>query len=110
MNNQHPTTSELQQLLREKDETIKKLQKSRLGLYWDKEKEPGNVVLDYQKNLPVLARIKDKEIKSPSGEDNILIEGDNYHALTCLNYSHRGKSALYIFSYDKVDKGEHGSY
>ena len=97
MNNQPPTTSELQQLLREKDETIKKLQKSRLGLYWDKEKEPEKVVTDCQENLPVLARIKDKEIKSPSGEDNILIEGDNYHALTCLNYSHQGKiDVIYI--------------
>ena len=24
----------------------------------------------------------------------MLIEGDNYHALTCLNYSHKGKIGL----------------
>ena len=91
-------TEELKQLLTEKEEEIKnkdaeikKLKAARLGLYWDKEKEPEKVVIDCQENLPVLARIKDKEIKGSSGEENILIEGDNYHALTCLNYSHKEK-------------------
>ena len=28
---------------------------------------------------------------------NLMIEGDNYHALTCLNYTHQGKiDVIYI--------------
>ena len=91
--------TELRQLLIEKDGEIKKLKMARLGLYWDKEREPEKVVMDCRENLPVLARVKDKEIKNPMGMggENILIEGDNYHALTCLNYSHQEKiDVIYI--------------
>ena len=83
--------------LKEKEKEIERLQKTKLGLYWDKEKEPEQVVLDCENNLPVLKRIKNKEIKSKTGEENILIEGDNFHALTCLNYTHKGKiDVIYI--------------
>ncbi|BBM89970.1 adenine-specific DNA-methyltransferase [Spirochaetota bacterium] len=83
--------------IEEKNKEIEQLQKTRLGLYWDKEKEPEQVVLDCENNLPVLKRIKGKEIKSDKGEENILIEGDNFHALTCLNYTHQGKiDVIYI--------------
>jgi adenine-specific DNA-methyltransferase len=56
------------------------------------------VVLDCENNLPVLKRVKGKEIKeSKNWEDNILIEGDNYHALTVLNYTHQEKiDVIYI--------------
>ena len=88
---------ELQKLLDKKEKEIENLQKKRLGLYWDKEKEPEQVVLDCEHNLPVLKRIKNKEITSETGEENILIEGDNFHALTCLNYTHKGKiDVIYI--------------
>jgi len=64
---------------------------------WDREKEPEQVVLDCENNLPVLKRVKGKEIKTDDGEDNILIEGDNYHALTVLNYTHKEKiDVIYI--------------
>ncbi len=70
------------------------------GLVWDSEREPEQVVLNCEHNLPVLKRIKGKEIREPknnSQEDNILIEGDNYHALTVLNYTHQGKiDVIYI--------------
>ena len=48
--------------------------------------------------LPVLTEVKNKNIKNdPSGRENILIEGDNYHALSVLNYTHRGKiDVIYI--------------
>ena len=55
---------------------------------------------DCENNLPVLKRVKGKEIREPKNngqEDNILIEGDNYHALTVLNYTHQGKiDVIYI--------------
>lgn len=61
------------------------------GLVWDREKEPEQVVLDCENNLPILERIKTKEIKTNENDDNIFIQGDNYHALTVLNYTHKGK-------------------
>ena len=67
------------------------LASKKYGLVWDSEREPEQVVLDCENNLPVLKRVKGKEIRDPKVnglEDNILIEGDNYHALTVLNYTH----------------------
>jgi len=67
------------------------LDSKKYGLVWDREKEPEQVVLDCENNLPILKRVKEKEIKTNESEDNILIEGDNYHSLTVLNYTHKGK-------------------
>ena len=76
------------------------LASKKYGLNWDAEREPEDVVLDCENNLPVLKRVKGKEIHEPKNngqEDNILIEGDNYHALTVLNYTHQGKiDVIYI--------------
>lgn len=74
------------------------LSSKKYGLVWDSEREPEQVVLDCEHNLPVLKRVKGKEIKeSKNQEDNILIEGDNYHALTVLNYTHQEKiDVIYI--------------
>lgn len=90
-----------------KEELLKLIKKQELdlkskkyGLVWDDEKEPEQVVLDCRDNLPILKRVKTKEIKGPKDntqEDNILIEGDNYHALTVLNYTHQEKiDVIYI--------------
>ena len=66
------------------------------GLYWldcpeafDEESED---------KIPVLEEVPDKEIRNDDGKPiHILIEGDNYHALTCLNFTHRGKiDVIYI--------------
>lgn len=67
----------------------KELKVKKCGLIWDGEREPEQVVLDCENNLPILKRIKSKEIRTDDSEDNILIEGDNYHALTVLNYTHK---------------------
>ncbi len=76
------------------------LASKKYGLVWDAEREPEQVVLDCENNLPVLKRVKGKEIREPKNndnEDNILIEGDNYHALTVLNYTHQEKiDVIYI--------------
>ncbi len=75
----------------------KELKTKKYGLVWDSEKEPEQVVVDCENNLPILQRINEKAIRTDDGEDNILIEGDNYHALTCLNYTHKGKiNVIYI--------------
>lgn len=82
--------------LAEKQEA--ELASKKYGLVWDAEREPEQVVLDCEHYLPVLKRVKGKEIKTAlDKQDNILIEGDNYHALTTLNYTHQGKiDVIYI--------------
>lgn len=55
------------------------------GLVWDKENTKEDVVLLCQQFIPVLVQDKNKKVLN-GGTNNILIEGDNYHALTSLNF------------------------
>ena len=83
-----------EELLKIIEKQEKELDLKKYGLVWDREKEPEQVVLDCENNLPVLKIIKEKQIKTDNSDDNILIEGDNYHSLTCLNYTHKEKIDL----------------
>jgi adenine-specific DNA-methyltransferase len=66
---------------------IKKLQSNRLGLVF--EDKPEEIVLECQANVPVIKEVKEKRIASKGLPNNLLIEGDNYHALSVLNYTHK---------------------
>lgn len=68
------------------------------GLVWDEEKTKEQFEKESENALPVLKEVKSKEIKTdPAKPTNILIEGDNYHALSVLNYTHQGKiDVIYI--------------
>jgi len=89
------TKEKLLEIVEQQDKELQDPKK--YGLFWDKEKVVENVVADCENNLPVLKRIGSKEIKTDDSEDNILIEGDNYHALNVLNYTHRNKiDVIYI--------------
>jgi len=82
-----------QELIRE----IKKLKKrKKYGIVW--EDKPEKVAELCKEKLPVLEEDKSKEIKTDENKQiNILIEGDNYHALSVLNYTHKGKiDVIYI--------------
>lgn len=85
-----------------KEELIKELEKEKerkkYGLVWNKEKVPEKVVLECKDMLPIIQEVKDKEIiTNKKFLTNILIEGDNYHALSVLNYTHSGKiDMIYI--------------
>ena len=71
-------------------EYIKSINESnngKYGLIWDKEKEPERIVEECNKFIPVLKEVEEKKIEN-NGENNILIEGDNIHALQVLNYTH----------------------
>ena len=69
-------------------EHIKKHKK--YGLVWEETKE--EVVEVCKDNVPILIQDKDKQVLTNKElQDNILIEGDNYHSLSALNYSHQGK-------------------
>ena len=65
------------------------------GLLW--EEKPEDVAELCKEKFPILTEIKTKEIHNNDDSPNILIEGDNYHALSVLNYTHKGKiDVIYI--------------
>ncbi|MBI4355920.1 MAG: site-specific DNA-methyltransferase [Candidatus Omnitrophica bacterium] len=70
---------------------IKRLQKrKKFGLVWEDKLE--DVAELCKTKLPVLVDEKGEEISDSVAETaNVLIEGDNYHALSVLNYTHKGK-------------------
>ncbi|MCR4277384.1 MAG: site-specific DNA-methyltransferase [Candidatus Roizmanbacteria bacterium] len=80
-----------EELLKLVEKQEAELDAKKYGLVWDREREPEQVVLDCENNLPILKRIAKKEIRTDESDDNIFIEGDNYHSLTVLNYTHKGK-------------------
>jgi len=76
---------------------IKRLKKGKkFGLLW--EDKPEDVAELCKTKLPVLVDVEEKAISDgPDDPTNILIEGDNYHALSVLNYTHKGKvDVIYI--------------
>src|SRR3989338_2991692 len=78
-------------------EEIKKLEKrKKYGIVW--EVKPEQVALLCKEKLPILTEDKSKEIETDKEKPvNILIEGDNYHALSVLNYTHKGRiDVIYI--------------
>jgi len=94
------TEENLQSKIKQLEKEVARLQKAvkqtKYGLAWldvpeafDKESE---------NKLPILKEIPEKAIFNDDGKPtHILIEGDNYHALTCLNYTHKGKiDVIYI--------------
>lgn len=72
----------------ELESEIRKLkERKKYGLVWDD--KPEEVVLQCQKNVPVLQEVRTRKIFIKDGSPtNFLIEGDNYHALSVLNYTH----------------------
>ena len=105
------TVQEQQQIrIRELEKEIARLhaqiKEQRYGLTWLD--VPEAFEADSENKIPILEEVKEKAIDAPcrdaarhvSTEESaphIIIEGDNYHALTCLNYTHRGKiDVIYI--------------
>ena len=84
-----------------RDDLIQEIERlkdfKKYGLVWENRNED---VLDRCKSeLPVLEEVKEKSIISdPNKPINLLIEGDNYHSLSVLNYTH--KNAIDIIYID----------
>jgi adenine-specific DNA-methyltransferase len=86
-----------EKLLAEIERLKKELKKrKKYGLVW--EEKPEEVVEACKEKLPVLKEVKNKEIITDKDKPvNLLIEGDNYHALSVLNYTHAKKvDVIYI--------------
>lgn len=75
---------------------IKLLEKQRYGLVW--EDKPEEIAEQCERELPVLTEDKTKEIvKDHSKPTNFIFEGDNYHTLYTLNFTHKRKiDTIYI--------------
>ncbi len=78
-------------------EVIKGLKRrKKFGLVW--EDKPEEVVRLCDTELPVLEEVTNRAIdKVKDAPTNLIIEGDNYHSLSVLNYTHTGKiDVIYI--------------
>lgn len=72
------------------------LKQNHFGLVWLD--VPEAFENDVENKLPILEEVPELAINSKDGKPtHLLIEGDNYHALTCLNYTHKEKvDVIYI--------------
>lgn len=79
-------------------EKLKRQNRKRFGLVWEEKIKPEKVVEECETKLPVVKDVEEKAIENAPGEPtNVIIEGDNYHALSVLNYTHAGKiDVIYI--------------
>ena len=76
---------------------INRLKKhKKYGLVWEHKSE--KVIEDFETQQPYLEEVTDKRIEDAPGEPtNLIIEGDNFEALSILNYTHAGKvDVIYI--------------
>ena len=77
-------SDEIIKLKKELDRLKKSVKKQKYGLVWMNIPEAFDN--DVENKLPILKEVPDLAIKNNDGKPTtILIEGDNYHALTCLN-------------------------
>jgi adenine-specific DNA-methyltransferase len=97
MSKNYNTDTEKEKLLAEIERLKKELKKKKkYGLVW--EDKPEDVVELCKTKLPILKEVKSKEIITDKNKPvNLLIEGDNFHALSVLNYTHAGEiDVIYI--------------
>lgn len=76
---------------------INRLKKhKKYGLVWERKTE--KVIEDFETQQPYLEEVTDKRVEDAPGEPtNLIIEGDNFEALSILNYTHAGKvDVIYI--------------
>lgn len=77
-----------------KDELIEIInnlkRRKKFGIVW--EDKPEEIVKQVEAELPVIEEVPERAIeKLKDAPTNFVIEGDNYHSLSVLNYTHTGK-------------------
>lgn len=75
---------------------LKQLKDVRYGIVWDNKVEEFE---EKSKNkIPILRDVAENTVFTDDSEpSHLILEGDNYHSLTCLNYTHKGKvDVIYI--------------
>ena len=88
--------AEINKLKKEIARLKKSVKDKKYGLVWMN--VPEAFEEEAENALPVLKEVPEKGIVNNDDKPtHILIEGDNYHALTCLNYTHKEKiDVIYI--------------
>ena len=82
------TDNNLQKKVAELEAQVRKLKKNNLGLVFEDKEE--NVVEQSKIKVPVLKEATKNRIASNNqSPNNLMIEGDNYLALSVLNYTHK---------------------
>lgn len=96
MANEEELQLRIRQLEKEVARLHSQIKEQRYGLVWLD--VPEAFEQESENKIPILEEVKEKAIRTEDGKPtHIMIEGDNYHALTCLNYTHRGKiDVIYI--------------
>lgn len=79
--------TEIEVLRRENDRLKAQLKRRRYGLVWLD--VPEAIEGELESSIPVLESVPENSFSGEGVTSNILIEGDNYHALSCLNFTHR---------------------
>jgi adenine-specific DNA-methyltransferase len=65
-------------------------EQKKFGLVW--ENKPEDVEVMCSTRIPVLMEIESRAVLHDSSQPtNLIIEGDNFHALSVLNYTHAGR-------------------
>ncbi len=93
---EHTNLSREELLFRVQELEAELKRKRKYGLVWEDKVE--DVVLECKNKYPVVRSVENKRIRNNTTDPvNVLIEGDNYHALQVLNYTHKGKvDVIYI--------------
>lgn len=92
------------------------LKRKKFGIVWENKIE--EIAEQCKTSLPVLDEVRQKSFSTyKNGINHIFIEGDNYHALSVLNYTHKKKinvifidppyntgNSRWIYNNDFVDK------
>ena len=93
---QEQLNCKINELQKEVERLNTQLKEKRFGLTWID--VPEAFEKESENKIPVLEEVPELAIHNDDGKPtHILIEGDNYHALTCLNYTHHGKvDVIYI--------------
>lgn len=96
MSTQEELISRIHDLEREVKRLNGQIKRQKYGLTWLD--VPEAFEKESENKIPVLEEVPELAIRHDDGKPtHILIEGDNYHALTCLNYTHKGKvDVIYI--------------
>lgn len=96
MNREQELLDQIGKLKRQLAIANNRIKTAKYGLVWMDVPEAFDDESENQ--LAIIEEIKEKSIRNEDKKPtHILIEGDNYHALTCLNYTHKEKvDIIYI--------------
>ena len=92
---------------------IEKLERrKKYGLIWDEEKTKEIFEEESEHKLPILKTVPGKWVGDVgTNHPNVLIQGDNYHALSVLQYTHKNKvDIIYIDPPYNTGNGETFKY